>query len=285
MLALIGFAVVIASVLYGYTHGGGDLRLLVQPGEIITILGAAVGAFVASCTSYSFRQAVKRLPEIIFPKAITKKTYSQVLSLLYVLFSKMHREGIISIEKDIEDHKNSSIYHAFPSLIKDAQLCNFINDTLRTFLTTGKADDLAELMDLDRKSIDKELHVAPKGLERMAESLPGFGIVAAVMGVVITMKYIDQEASVLGGYIGAALLGTFLGILLCYGIFGPIAAKLENLSAERATYLHCVRESIMAALRGLSPIIALEYGRRTIPPAFRPSFTEMEQTLKGGGAK
>ena len=281
MLTIIGFVVVIASVLIGYILSGGALAVLLQPYEFLIIFGAALGAFIASCTNYVFRQALKQLPQVFFPKAISKLTYLQTLSVLHALFSKMHREGIISIEKDIEDPKSSAIFSSSPLIAKDLQACYFISDTLRTFLTTGKADELGELMDTDVESINTELEVAPHNLETMAESLPGMGIVAAVMGVVITMNYLDSPPDVLGHHIGAALLGTFLGILLCYGIFGPIAHKLANLQVERITYFRCIREAVMAALRGLSPMIALEYGRRSIPPTYRPTFLEMEKTLKG----
>ena len=283
MLTIIGFIIVGVSVVVGYMMGGGDPSKILHLNELIIIFGAASGAFIASCTNYAFRMALKQLPQVIMAKATSKATYLQTLTVLYALFSKMHREGIISIEKDIEEPANSSIFNSSPLMAKDKLACYFISDTLRTFLTTGKADELGELMDTDMESISAELEIAPHNLEKMAESLPGMGIVAAVLGVVLTMAYIDEEPAVLGGLIGAALLGTFLGILLCYGIFGPIATKLSNLQAERVTYFRFIREAVMASLKGLSPIIALEYGRRSIPPFYRPTFLEMESSLKGSG--
>ncbi|MDR2893345.1 MAG: flagellar motor stator protein MotA [Deltaproteobacteria bacterium] len=281
MISLVGFVVVLGSVLVGYILAGGDPMMIIQPNEFIIIFGASSGAFVASCTNYAFRQALKAFPKIISNNAPNKLTYMQTLSVLHSLFSKMHREGIISIEKDIEDPRSSAIFSSSPLIAKDLQACYFISDTLRTFLTTGKADELGELMDIDVESINAEMEVSPHNLEKMAESLPGMGIVAAVLGVVLTMSYLDSPPEVLGHHIGAALLGTFLGILLCYGIFAPISIKLANLQRERLAYFRCIRESVMAALRGLSPMIALEYGRRAIPPYFRPTFLDMEKTLKG----
>lgn len=281
MIAIIGFIIVIGSVLAGYMMHHGELALLWQPNEFIIIFGAAFGAYVAGSTGYSLKRAMEFLPQVFLPKSITKATYLQTLTLLHALFSKMHREGIISIEKDIEDPKSSSLFSSQPLIAKDLQACYFIGDTLRTFLTTGKADELGELMEGDLESIESELNVAPHAIEKMAESMPGMGIVAAVLGVVITMKLIDQPPEILGNSIGAALLGTFLGILLCYGIFGPIATKMENLKEERIIYLKCIKEALMAALHGLSPMIALEYGRRSIPYAYRPTFLEMESKLKG----
>ncbi|MDR2502961.1 MAG: flagellar motor stator protein MotA [Deltaproteobacteria bacterium] len=281
MLAIIGYIVVFGSILAGYMIHGGVISLLWQPSEVLIILGAALGAFVVSGTSYSLSQVCQNIPRLFIPRAPNKQHYLQTLGLLYALFSKMHREGVVSIEKDIEDPAASSIFAAFPKISADMQMCHFISDTLRTYLTTGKADELDDLMDTDLHSLQEELHVAPSNISHMADSLPGFGIVAAVLGVVLTMSKLDAGAKVLGESIGAALLGTFLGILLCYGFFGPIAAKLENLKQERSMYFHCVREAVMAALRGLSPMIALEYGRRSIPPKFRPTFAEMESSLKG----
>ncbi|MDR2056124.1 MAG: flagellar motor stator protein MotA [Desulfovibrio sp.] len=281
MLSLIGYIVVVGSILGGYLIHGGSLVLLWQPSELLIILGAAIGAFVVSSTGYSLGQVLRNLPRLFSPHSVDKQTYLQILSLLHTLFSKMHREGIISIEKDIEDPSNSAMFKSFPKVGGDAQMCNFIGDTMRTFLTTGKADDLGGLMDTDLHSIREELHIAPSSVSHMAESLPGFGIVAAVLGVVLTMSKLDAPPKELGESIGAALLGTFLGILFCYGFFGPIGAKLEALEMERSLYFRCVREAVMAALRGLSPMVALEYGRRSIPPKYRPTFAEMESTLKG----
>ncbi len=280
MLSAVGFIVVLVAIITGYMYHGGSILLLWQPSELIIILGAAIGAFVASNTKYSFRQVRKNLSQVFFPKYITKETYQQTLALLYTLFTKMHREGIISIEKDIESPDESPIFQNFSLVNKDTQVCAFISDTLRTFLTTGKADELGELMDADRESIKEEMSVVPHNMSRLADSLPGMGIVAAVLGIVLTMDKIDSPPSELGRLIGAALLGTFLGILFCYGFFGPIAAKFENLERERAIYFGCVREAVMGALRGLSPIIAMEYGRRSIPPEYRPTFSDMEETLK-----
>lgn len=283
MLAILGYIVVIASVMAGYMWHGGALGLLWQPSELLIIGGATIGAFITSGTRYSLGRSLKHIKQAFFPRAINKETYSQTLSLLYDLFSKMHREGIISIEQDIENPESSGLFQRFPLVSKDKQVCHFIGDTMRTYLTTGKADELGALMDTDMHSIQRELKVAPESIGHMADALPGMGIVAAVLGVVLTMSKLDSPPNELGGYIGAALLGTFLGILLCYGFVGPIAAKLENLERERHTYLTSVREAVLAALGGLSPMVALEYGRRSIPPHFRPTFAEMETALKAAG--
>ena len=281
MITIIGYIIVTGSILAGYLYSHGQLELLWQPAEFIIIFGAAFGAFIASGTAYSLKLAIKNLPQIFSAKTPNKAIYMQTLALLYSLFTKMHREGIISIEKDIEDPLTSSLFQSFPIVAKDKLACYFIGDTMRTYLTTGNANELGSLMDTDLESIKEELHIPPHNIGRMAESLPGMGIVAAVLGVVLAMAKINEPPEVLGHYVGAALLGTFLGILLCYGFIGPIGAKMENMLIERAAYFKCIREAVMGALRGLSPMVALEYGRRSIPPTYRPTFTEMENTLKG----
>ncbi len=282
MLSILGLAVVFGSVIGGYLMAHGNLAVLIQPAEFIIIFGAGLGAFIFASTGHSLKLVLKDLPSTFFPKrTVSKDTYMQTLGLLHALFTKMHREGVISIEKDIETPESSGLFQRFPAVAKDLNACYFIGDTLRTYLTTGKADELGELMSADIHSLHEEIMVAPSGINRMAESMPGMGIVAAVLGVVLTMGMINEPPDKLGHAIGAALVGTFLGILLCYGIIGPMGAKLETLAHERVAYFHCMREAVVAALRGLSPMVALEYGRRAIPPSYRPTFAEMEQALKG----
>jgi chemotaxis protein MotA len=192
----------------------------------------------------------------------------------------MQREGIISVEKDIENPESSSLFQSYPLMARDKAACLFIGDTLRIYLTTGNAGELDKLMGVDMRSMNEEELLPAHGISHMAESMPGMGIVAAVLGVVITMGHIDAEPKVLGEHIGAALIGTFLGILLCYGFIGPIGSKLENLAQERELFYRAIREALAATVRGSSPILALEYGRRAIPLAYRPTFLEMEKTLK-----
>ncbi len=282
MLLLIGYLIVIGSVLGGFAMVHGPFHMLFQPSEVIIILGAGIGAFVASCTSLSMKGSLKQLKHIM-GNGPTKKHYTEMLALLYGLFAKMQREGIISIEKDIEAPDSSALFQRYPAMAKDKTACFFIGDTLRVYLTTGNAGELDKLMGVDMSVMHDEEAIPIHSIEKMAESLPGMGIVAAVLGVVVTMSMLAEPPEVLGHHIAAALVGTFLGILLCYGFFGPIASKLETVAHERHLYFRAIREAVGAAVRGSSPIVALEYGRRAIPPSYRPSFTEMEQSLKSGG--
>ncbi|MDR3073515.1 MAG: flagellar motor stator protein MotA [Deltaproteobacteria bacterium] len=281
MLIIVGYIVVFGSVLGGFMMSGGNIMMLVHVSEVIIIAGAGIGAFVAGCTGFTLKGALKGAAHAFGGHAAGKAEYLELLSVLFGLFSKMHREGVISIEKDIEQPESSAMFQRYPKIAKDKDACRFIGDTLRVYLTTGNAGELEKLMGVDMKAMHEEEMIPAHSFERMAESLPGMGIVAAVLGVVLTMSKINEGAEVLGHSIGAALVGTFVGILLCYGVFGPIAGKMISLAEERGMFFAVIREAVAAAVRGSSPIIAIEYGRRAIPLAFRPTFQEMEQSCKG----
>lgn len=282
MYIIIGYFVVIASIIGGYLIAKGSLAILFQPSEFIIIIGAALGAFFASQTKYSFTLIIKNLSHIFGDPNSTKIKYLETLALLYGLFLKMNREGVISIESDIEKPESSPIFSKYPTIVKDTKIVAFISDTLRVYLTTGAPEDIDNLMESDMKITHEEELLPAHSISHMAESLPGMGIVAAVLGVVITMGKINEPPEVLGHHIGAALVGTFIGILFCYGFFGPMGTKLETSAEETHFYYNSIKEAVAAAIRGSTPMIAVEYGRRAIPNTFRPSFSEMEERLKTG---
>lgn len=282
MFVIIGLVVVFSSIIGGYLMSHGVLHVLFQPAEMIIIIGAAFGAFFASQTKYTLGLVIKNIKHIFGDPGMSKARYLETLALLNALFSKMHREGVISIEPDIEKPESSAIFGKYPSVSKNKEVVHFIGDTLRVYLTTGDPSDIASLMKVDMASMHEEELMPAHAISHMAESLPGMGIVAAVLGVVLTMGKINEPPEVLGHHIGAALIGTFVGILFCYGIFGPMAAKLQNCAEENHMYFNVIKEAVSAAIRGSTPIIAVEYGRRAIPHAFRPHFAEMEEKLKGG---
>ena len=282
MLLIVGWIIVLGCVGGGFMMSGGAPAMVLHASEIIIIAGAAFGAFVASATGHGLKHAIKNAVHAFTGKPPGKTEYLELLALMYGLFSKMNREGVISIEKDIENPSASPMFQRYSKIAKDKNACLFIGDTLRIYLTTGNAGELEQLMGVDMETMHaEELHPA-HAIERMAESLPGMGIVAAVLGVVLTMSKINAGPEVLGNSIAAALAGTFIGILLCYGFVGPIAAKMEALAADREAFFRAIKEAVGAAVRGSSPIVAAEYGRRAIPLAFRPTFLEMEQSLKSG---
>ncbi len=282
MYLLIGLAIVAVSVFTGYTLSHGEWSVLFQPAEFIIILGCALGAFFGSQTKYTFGLIVKSLKHLFADPGSSKSRYLETLTLLYALFSKMHREGVISIESDVEKPESSPIFSKYPNVSKDTRLVNFIGDTLRVYLTTGDPADIDSLMDVDIDTMREEGLLPAHAVSHMAESLPGMGIVACVLGVVLAMGKMNEPPEILGHYIGAALVGTFFGILCCYGLFGPMGAKLENFVSEEHFYYHSIKEAVAAAIRGSTPLIAVEYGRRAIPYPFRPNFAEMEEKVKNG---
>ncbi len=284
MVVIVGLLIVFACVGGGYVMEGGKFSLLAHsaPAELLIILGAGVGSFIASGTGYSLKLSGKGLIHIITGHTPGKAEYMELMAVLFALFSKMHREGVISIEKDIEHPDQSPMFQRYPKIAKDKDACFFIGDTLRIYLTTGNAGELDKLMAVDMEAMHEEEMIPAHAVSHMAESLPGMGIVAAVLGVVLTMAKINEPPEVLGASIGAALVGTFMGILLCYGIVGPMGARMAAIATERELFFRAIREAVAAAVRGSSPMVALEYGRRAIPLAFRPTFHEMEQKLKGG---
>ena len=281
MLVIIGLVVVFASIIGGYSIVDGPIYMLLQPAEMIIILGAALGAFIISCTGPLLKSSLKQVGKVFSGKSPGKDDYLELLGVLSGLFSKMHREGVISVEKDIEQPESSPMFQRFPRIAKDKAVCAFIGDTLRIYLTTGSAGELDKLMAVDMEAMHEEKMLPIHNLARMAESLPGMGIVAAVLGVILTMGKIDAPPDELGHAIGAALVGTFIGILMCYGIFAPMCYKLESQAIEHELFFRAVREAVAAAVRGSSPMVSLEYGRRAIPLQYRPTFQEMEQKLKG----
>ena len=281
MIVMIGLLVVIASVCLGYLMEGGVFGVLMQPAEWVIIIGAALGAMLVGSTRNSFSLILKGLPKALFPAHIGRDHYLEALACLARLLGKIRREGLMSIEGDIEHPETSPIFSKAVLLSKDKAALAFICDTMRVYLVSGDAQELEQLMDLDLAAIHLQASSPAHNLGKVAESLPGLGIVAAVLGVVLTMGKISQPPEVLGHSIGAALVGTFLGVLLCYGFVGPLAGNLENQAMERQTYFSVIRAVIAGAARGATPLIAVEYGRRAVPEAMRPTFTDLESMLRG----
>lgn len=282
MLLIFGFILVLVSVVGGYIIAGGNVFMLVQPAEYLIIVGATVGAFVAGHTKYSLGLTMKSMKRALGDPGMSKERYIETLALLNTLFSKMHREGVISIEGDIEKPESSTIFGKYPNISKNTAVVHFIGDTLRVYLTTGDPADIENLMNVDMNVTHEEDELPAQNISHTAESLPGMGIVACVLGVTLTMAKINAPPEELGHAIGAALIGTFVGILFCYGFVGPIASKLEAYAKEEHFYYNSIKEAVAAVIRGSTPIIAVEYGRRAIPHKFRPSFLEMEDRLRNG---
>ncbi len=282
MLALLGIAVVFAAVLGGFLMEQGNPWVLMQPAELVIILGAALGITLVSNPRELIRKMIRGAISTFRKPVHSSKSYLQSLRMLYEIFVFSQRGGgLTAIEADIETPDESPIFRNHPEFLKDKLTRDFVCDSLRIMVigvTTPHELDL--LMDLDIDVQRRGLHEPVNALSRMADSLPGLGIVAAVLGVVITMGAVGGAPEVVGQRIAAALVGTFLGILLCYGVVGPMAARLEGNTEMQAQYLQVLRIAMVAFARGSSPILAVEYGRRSIPIELRPSFVETETTIR-----
>ncbi|WP_243312142.1 flagellar motor stator protein MotA [Fundidesulfovibrio agrisoli] len=282
MIAILGILVVIGCVASGYWIAGGKFGVLLQPAELLVIGGAALGSLLIASTKTSLKLVVHHIREVFSGKHYSKTQYVELLSLLARLLIKIRREGLASVERDVEHPEASAIFTGHQNIKNDTQMIRFICDTFRVYLVTGEPGEIEGIMHADIESMHALTALPAQNISKVAESLPGLGIVAAVLGVVLTMQKITAPPDELGHSIGAALVGTFLGVLLCYGFVGPMATKLENRSQEREAFFGVIRATISATAHGATPMIALEFGRRSVPDIYRPTFEELEQIIRGG---
>jgi chemotaxis protein MotA len=281
MFAIIGIIVVFGAVVSGYLMEHGNLRVLIQPAELVIIGGAAVGTVLVANPLHVLKKIAGGFGSVFGGSRFTKQRYLDTLKTMYDLFNKARREGLIALETDVEEADKSPIFTKNPALLKDHHLRDFVCDTMRMAVTGGvEPFDVDQMMEVD---MDVHHHGETQpisALSTMADSLPGLGIVAAVLGVVITMGALGGPPEEIGHKVAAALVGTFLGILLCYGLVGPLAANMAKTADEEHALYHVVRVVMLAFLKGTSPIMAVEIGRRAIPSHVRPSFQEAEKVLR-----
>jgi len=282
MLVPIGFLGVLGAVVGGYIMAHGNLSVLFQPAEIIIIFGAATGALVISSPKHVLIGVIKgAIKTITGGGGYSKKDYMEALLLITEIFTKIRKEGLISIEQDVEEPQNSPIFSKYPKFMKNHHALGLLTDTLRTVMTTTVSPyELESILDSELETLHETESAPAKNLTNIAESLPGLGIVAAVLGVVITMGKIKEPPDVLGHSIGAALVGTFLGVLMCYGFVGPLARRLEASVNEEKEYLQVIKAALVSFVGGAAPQIAVEFARRGIPPHLRPSFHELEEEIR-----
>ena len=282
MLKILGYVIVAVSVFGGYVLARGDLATLWQPVELLIIGGAAFGAFIVANPTSTVKQVFKKVGHIILGKSHNKQSFMDLLTLLYELFNKSRRNGLMAIEEDIEDPNESDIFLRYPRILNNDQCREFICDYLR-IITTGNlsAFELETLMDQDIETAYEELEEPAQSLSRVADALPGFGIVAAVLGIVITMKSLGGPPEELGLHVAAALVGTFLGILLAYGFVGPMSTAMEHQAKEEVKALECIKTALLANVNGIPPQMAVEFGRKTLYSTVRPGFSELEEHLRG----
>jgi chemotaxis protein MotA len=282
MLSIIGFIIVTVSVVGGYVLEHGNLSVLFQPVELLIIAGAALGAFVVATPKKIIKAVVSATVRMFTNKAPGKAEYIEVLLLLNGIFYKIRQQGLVSIESDVDSPAESVIFNKYPGILKNHHALTFITDTLRTVMTTTIAPhELEALIDTELECHHEEALLPSQMMTFIADMLPGLGIVAAVLGVVITMGKINEPPAILGASVGAALVGTFLGILLCYGYVGPMAKNMAQIATEDLQYLNVIKVALLSFIGGgAAPKVAVEFGRRVTPSSVKPSFVEMEDSLR-----
>jgi chemotaxis protein MotA len=283
MFAIIGILIVFGAVIGGFLMEKGHIMVLVQPAEMLILVGAAVGTLLVANPMHIIKGVVAGLLGVLKGSKFDKKHYLSTLKMMYEFLNKVRKEGLLSVEMDVEKPKESTIFKNYPAFLGDHHARDFVCDTLRTAITGGvEPFDMDQMMELDME-VHHHAEMQPvAALSTVADALPGLGIVAAVLGVVITMGSLGGPPEEIGEKVAAALVGTFLGILLCYGVAGPLAANMTKTADEHNEYLHVLRVLMLSFLKGAAPMIAIELGRRAIPAHVRPSFDEMEKGCKGG---
>jgi len=282
MFTVIGLMVVLVAVIGGYLLEHGHLMVLFQPAELLIIGGAAIGSLIAANSLRVVKGVAGSLKGVLSGDRYTQSRYMDTLRMLHDLFASARKNGAARLEADIEQPEQSAVFVEHPEFLKDRHATRYLCDTLRLVLMGGVAvHELEQLMELDAESHHDESEEPVVALRTMADALPGLGIVAAVLGVVVTMGSLGGPASEIGHKVAAALVGTFLGVLLCYGFVGPVAQRIAKLNEAEEQYLVCLRQAVLAYVRGCGPLLSAEFGRRSVPPHLRPSFAEFEQACKG----
>ncbi|NEX62649.1 flagellar motor stator protein MotA [Noviherbaspirillum galbum] len=286
MLVLVGYLIVMGSVFGGFVLSGGHLAALFQPLELLMIGGAAVGAFFVGNNGKAIKATLGALPSLLKGSKFTKALYMELMSLLFEILSKVRKEGLMSIEGDIESPEESAIFSKYPGILSDHHIVEFMTDYLR-LMVSGNMDafQIENLMDNEIETHHAEAEVPIHCIAKLGDGLPAFGIVAAVMGVVHTMESVGLPPSELGMLIAHALVGTFLGILLAYGFVGPLSSLLEQKMHESSKMFQCVKVTLLASLNGYAPALAVEFGRKVLFSTERPSFSELEEHIKNAKSK
>ncbi len=283
MLAIIGTLVVLGSVLGGYVAGGSSLLLLWHPLEIVIICGAALGAFLISNSMKVVKDAFTGALGLVKGPRYGREEYIQLLKLVYDILVMARKEGVLAIERHIEDPEKSEIFKKYPGILADHHMIEFITDCLR-LISGGNLDphELESLLEYELETHHHEAAEPAHAVQKVADALPGFGIVAAVLGIVTTMASIEGASTAeIGHHVGAALVGTFLGILVAYGFVGPIAAAMEGKANEEAKAFEVVKMALVASVRGYPPPVAVEFARKLLFSTVRPNFKDLEQELRG----
>ncbi|MCZ2440515.1 MAG: flagellar motor stator protein MotA [Burkholderiales bacterium] len=283
MFVIIGWVVVIGCVFGVFVAHGGNLGVILRalPAEMATIGGATLGAFLVNNQMPVIKATIRGAISCFKGSRHTKARYMELLALLYDILQKARKEGLMSIEKDVEEPQSSPLFQKYPAVGKDHHVTEFITDYLRMMVSGNlNAHEIESLMDSEIETHHNEAHAPVAAIQRVAGALPAFGIVAAVLGVVNTMGSVGQPPAVLGAMIGSALVGTFLGILLAYAFAEPLAGLLEQKVEEGSKELQCIKTTLLASMQGYAPQVAIEFGRKVLTSTTRPTFTELESHVK-----
>jgi chemotaxis protein MotA len=284
MFVIVGWLVILVCVFGVYIFHGGNIMVILHalPFEMITIGGATIGAFLANNQTKVVKATLKGLGECFKGSKYTKARYMELMALMFDILQKARKEGLMAIEKDVEEPHESELFKKYPTVGHDHHVVEFITDYLRMMVSGNlNAHEIESLMDNEIETHHHEAHAAVAAIQRVAGGLPAFGIVAAVLGVVNTMGSVGQPPAVLGGMIGSALVGTFLGILLAYAFAEPLAGVLEQKVDEGGKELQCIKTTLLASMQGYNPSTAIEFGRKVLYSTERPSFIELESYVKG----
>ncbi len=272
---------VLGSVGGGFVLSKGQLIALWQPFELLVIGGAAFGAFLISNPVKVIKASFVSIPTAIKGSPYKKAMYMDLLNLMFDIFNKIRKNGTMSIESDIDEPESSELFNQYPNIMKNHHAMDFICDYMRLMVSGNmNAFEVEALMDVELQTHHQESALAADAITKVSDALPGFGIVAAVLGIVITMASLGGPPEEIGAHVAAALVGTFLGILLAYGFVGPLATSLEHLARDEGKFIECIKTCIMATLNGYTPQVAIEFGRKVMYSTERPSFSELEEHIK-----
>jgi chemotaxis protein MotA len=284
MLVIIGYAVAMGCIFGVYIVHGGNIGVILTalPFELITIFGGALGAFVVNNQPKVLKATIAMIPQALKSSKYTKDRYLELMAMLYDILQKARKEGLMAIEKDVENPHESPIFQKYPVVGNDHHVIEFTTDYLRMMVSGNlNAHEIESLMDNEIETHHQETHGPIAAIARLAGALPAFGIVAAVLGVVNTMGSVGQPPAVLGGMIASALVGTFLGILLAYGVVEPLGGLLEQKAQDSAKELECIKSTLLASMQGYNPSTAIEFGRKVLFSTERPTFIELESHVRG----
>ena len=285
MFLIVGYIIILAAS-FGTYSVHGSLAALWVPMEYLAILGLAIGGFVAGNNVHIIKTTIGALPSIFKGSKYNKAAYVDLLAMLFEILAKVRKEGLMSIENDVENPHESPIFSKYPSITHDHHVVEFLTDYLRMMVGGNlNAMEIENLMDMEIETHHHEVEVPGHVVAKSADALPAFGIVVAVMGVVNVMGSVGEPPAVLGKMIGGALVGTFLGILISYGFVSPIASLLEQKSQEGSKIYHVIKVVLLASMSGYAPQVAVEFGRKVLSSSDRPSFSELEAELKSRKGK